>query len=107
MKINPMSPEEMQDQYSMDSEPRYPCGTSISLSGDIAVGAGYDKFKAGDYVVVTGVALVTRKSETADADDAMEGEDAEKHLGLQLTEINLKKTKVDRVKLLYGNTKKD
>jgi len=101
MKITPKANDEgmMPEPYS--SEAMYPWGTKITLEDDLAVGAGYDKYKAGTVVEVRAKAFVTRKSESADLDDAAAGE-TEKCLSLQLTEINLSKASADYVKQLYA-----
>lgn len=95
MKIEPI------DYSGMDYSPSatYPYGTRIELEGDVAVGVGYDKFKAGDMVEVRAIAYVREKSEESGA----AGEEGKKELCLQITDVEVKKTKVDVVKQLYGS----
>lgn len=99
MKIKPTDSE----SCAYNPTAQYPCGTSIELEGELAVGAGYDKFKAGDMVEVRCIAYVKQKSERSEKDEG-EGE-IKKRLCLQLTDIETKKTKADVVKQLYGNGK--
>ncbi len=99
MKIVPI------DYAGLDYSPsaNYPYGTEIELKGDLAVGVGFDKYKAGDTVEVRAIAVVCEKSEEAKIGEDGKSTGTEKELCLQLTDIELKKTKVDVVKQLYGD----
>lgn len=99
MKIAPI------DYAGLDYNPsaQYPYGTRIELTGDLAVGAGFEKYKAGDTVEVRAIAVIREKSEEAKIGDDGKSTEIEKELCLQLTDIELKKTKADVVKQLYGD----
>jgi len=99
MKIAPI------DYAGMDYSPsaHYPYGTEIKLEGDLAVGAGFEKYKAGDMIEVRAIAVVREKSEEAKIGEDGKSIGTEKELCLQITDIELKKTKADVVKQLYGD----
>lgn len=77
----------------------YPYGTSLEFEGDLAEALNVDSHSAGDVVEIRAIAFVKRKSENVEG----EGDDAEKELRLQLTDVTLTKTSADRVKTLYGD----
>lgn len=76
----------------------YPYGTNLEFEGELAEALNVDGYSAGDVVEIRALAFIKGKSERSEG----AGEDAEKELRLQLTDVDLTKTSVDRVKTLYG-----
>ena len=82
-------------------EPYYPCGTSLILENEMIEDLGVAALTVGDVVEVRALAVVTSKSERTD--ENTEGSNSDKHIGIQLTQMKIKREPdQDRAKTLYG-----
>ena len=88
-------------ETSIDSGSHYPYGTSITLNDDMVDEFGVGNLKVGDEVTVTGVAIVTSKSEHSNESEGSSSES--KSVSFQLTEaiIDKKALKQDHAAQLY------
>jgi hypothetical protein len=75
----------------------YPHGTRLSLDKELIDKLGLDSLELNDLVEVRGLAFVDRKSEHKTQDHS------DKNIGIQLTDIKVKRKESDRVEQLYGS----
>jgi len=79
-----------------DNEGHYPYGTRLEIEDDMVMGLGLDDAKAGDQVMLRGVAFIATINETETP-----GEE-KKCMTLQLTDLEVSPVLPDRAEDLYG-----
>ena len=94
--INQVTEEEQYPTIHSD-EKRYPSGTSLELTDELAKSVGYDSLEFGDLVEIRGKAFVKSKSIGGyDGSDKVE-------ICFQLTELDVNTAGEDRAKQMYGD----
>lgn len=97
--------EHAEAELATYSEPKYGYGTQLHLTSEQVEALGIADYRAGQPVMITALAVVTRSTEMLEAGDDSGGKDTE--LCLQITDLEVKaKGGADAKKaasMLYGD----